>query len=42
LPVAAFPAVAYATLANAYAAGRAPSDLEKRLRLTMAVLTGRL
>jgi 15-cis-phytoene synthase len=42
LPVAAFPAVAYATLANAYAAGRAPSDLEKRLRLTTAVLTGRL
>lgn len=42
LPVAAFPAVAYATLANAYAAGRTPSELEKRLRLTTAVLTGRL
>jgi phytoene synthase len=42
LPVAAFPAVAYATLANSYAAGRTPSELEKRLRLTMAVLTGRL
>jgi phytoene synthase len=42
LPVAAFPAVAYATLSGAYAAGRAPSDLEKRLRLTTAVLTGRL
>ena len=42
LPVAAFPAVAYATLANTYAAGRAPSELEKRLRLTTAVLTGRL
>ncbi len=42
LPVLAFPAIAYATLANAYAAGRAPSELEKRLRLTTAVLTGRL
>jgi phytoene synthase len=42
LSVAAFPAVAYATLADAYAAGRAPSELEKRLRLTAAVLTGRL
>jgi phytoene synthase len=42
LPVAAFPAIAYATLANTYAAGRTPSDLEKRLRLTTAVLTGRL
>ena len=28
--------------ANAYAAGRTPSELEKRLRLTAAVLTGRL
>jgi phytoene synthase len=42
LPVAAFPAVAYATLANPYAAGRTPSEFEKRLRLTTAVLTGRL
>jgi phytoene synthase len=42
LPVEAFPTVAYATLARPYAAGRAPSDLEKRLRLTAAVLTGRL
>ena len=42
LSVAAFPAIAYATLAGAYAAGRPPSDLEKRLRLTTAVLTGRL
>jgi 15-cis-phytoene synthase len=42
LPVAVFPAVAYSTLANAYAAGRTPSELEKRLRLTTAVLTGRL
>lgn len=42
LPVAAFPALAYATLASAYAAGRSPSELEKRLRLTAAILTGRL
>lgn len=42
LPVAAFPAVAYAALARPYAAGRAPSELEKRARLTAAVLTGRL
>jgi phytoene synthase len=42
LPVAAFPAVAYATLANPYAAGRTSSEFEKRLRLTTAVLTGRL
>jgi phytoene synthase len=42
LPVAAFPAVAYTTLAASYAAGRAPSELEKRLRLTTAALTGRI
>lgn len=42
LPVAAFPAVAYAGLARPYAAGRIPSELEKRLRLTAAVLTGRI
>jgi phytoene synthase len=42
LPVEAFPCVAYASLAGAYAAGRNPSELEKRLRLTGAVLTGRL
>jgi phytoene synthase len=42
LPLAAFPAVAYATLAGPYARGRAPGDLEKRLRLTAAVATGRL
>jgi phytoene synthase len=41
-PVAAFPAIAYATLAKPYAAGRAPSEFEKRFRLTAAVLTGRL
>jgi hypothetical protein len=34
--------VAYATLANPYAAGRTPSEFEKRLRVTTAVLTGRL
>lgn len=42
LPVAAFPAVAHATLARRYARGASPSDLEKRLRLLMAVLTGRI
>jgi phytoene synthase len=42
LPVSAFPCVAYATLAGPYAARRSPSELEKRLRLTTAVLTGRL
>jgi len=42
LPVAAFPAVAYAGLARPYATGRNLSDLEKRLRLTFAVLAGRI
>jgi phytoene synthase len=42
LPVAAFPAIAYAALARPYAAGRTPSELEKRLRLTLAVLAGRV
>jgi len=41
-PVAAFPCIAYAALARSYAAGRAPSDLERRLRLTAAVLRGRI
>jgi len=41
-PVAAFPCIAYAALARSYAAGRTPSDLEKRLRLTAAVLRGRI
>jgi phytoene synthase len=41
LPVAAFPALAYATLASSYARGRNPSDLEKRLRLIWASLRGR-
>lgn len=42
LPVAAFPAVAYASLSRAYAAERTPSPLGARLRLTVAVLLGRL
>ena len=42
LPVAAFPAVAYATLARAYAHGRTPGELERRGRLLAAVLRGRL
>jgi phytoene synthase len=42
LPVAAFPAVAHATLAGPYARGRAPGDLERRLRLFGAVLLGRI
>lgn len=42
LPVAAFPAVAYCALAEPYAAGREPSELEKRLRLIWAVLRGRV
>ncbi len=42
LPVAAFPAVAYATLAKDYAAGRNPSDLGRRTRLLLSVARGRL
>ena len=42
LPVPAFPAVAYATLAPAYAAGRDPSALERQGRLVWASLTGRI
>jgi phytoene synthase len=42
LPVPAFPALAYACLARPYAAGRTLSELEKRMRLTFAVLTGKL
>jgi phytoene synthase len=38
----AFPAVAYVALAGPYVRGREPGDLEKRLRLTGAVATGRL
>jgi phytoene synthase len=42
LPVLAFPALAYVGLARSYAAGRELSELEKRLRLTWAVLRGRV
>lgn len=42
LPVEAFPAVAYAALARPYAAGSAPSELSKRIRLTWAVARGRV
>ena len=42
LPAAAFPAVAHATLARSYLAGKAPSELGKRLRLVMAVARGRI
>jgi phytoene synthase len=42
LPVAAFPAVAYATLARDYAARRDMSDLGKRARLVWATVRGQL
>ena len=42
LPIVAFPAVAYASLARVYAAGRRPSEPGKRLRLTWAVARGRV
>jgi len=42
LPVAAFPAVAYATLAKPYSTGRDLGELEKRVRLTFSVLRGRI
>jgi phytoene synthase len=42
LPPAAFPAVAHAALARTYAGGGRPGPLAKRLRITWAVLTGRL
>lgn len=42
LPVTAFPAVAYACLAPVYAGGRAPSLLEKQVRLVWAILSGSL
>jgi phytoene synthase len=42
LSVSAFPAVAHVTLARAYARGRKPGGLEKRVRITWSVLTGRL
>jgi phytoene synthase len=42
LPVQAFPAVAYATLARPYACGRHPSEIERRTRLIWASLRGRI
>lgn len=42
LPSAAFPAVAHAALARTYATGGRPGPLGKRLRITWAVMTGRL
>jgi 15-cis-phytoene synthase len=42
LPVEAFPAVAYATLARAYVDGRAIGPVEKQLRLLWAVTRGRV
>ena len=42
LPVAAFPAVAYAALSGAYLRRRPPSELGRRIRLTAAVIRGRL
>ena len=41
LPVAAFPAAAYATLSRAYVRGRGPSELGRRARITLAVALGR-
>jgi phytoene synthase len=42
LPVRAFPAVAYATLARGYVAQKPMSELGKRLRLFSAVVRGRV
>lgn len=42
LPVAAFPAVAHATLAGRYARNKNPGELEKRARILLAVMTGRV
>jgi phytoene synthase len=42
LPVAAFPAVAHLALARPYLAGRNPLGIEKRLRMTTAVLSGKV
>jgi phytoene synthase len=42
LSVAAFPAIAHATLARPRAKGRRPSELEMRLRLLLAVARGRV
>jgi phytoene synthase len=42
LPLEAFPAIAYASLARRYAAGGRPTALEKQVRLVWAVATGAL
>jgi phytoene synthase len=42
LPVAAFPAVAHAVLAGCYARNSKPGEFEKRVRILLAVLTGRI
>jgi phytoene synthase len=42
LPVAAFPAVAHVALTGVYARGGHPGELEKRARILLAVLTGRI
>lgn len=42
LPVAAFPAIAHAVLARPYARLATPGPLEKRLRILLAVMTGRV
>ncbi|WP_158915940.1 squalene/phytoene synthase family protein [Caulobacter sp. S45] len=42
LSVAAFPAVAYVGLAGSYAHGRTPGELERRGRLLLATLRGRV
>lgn len=42
LPIAAFPAVAYASLAKPYATSRNIGGIEKRIRLTLSVLRGRI
>jgi phytoene synthase len=40
--VRAFPALAHLALAPVYARGRTPGEIEKRLRITWAVLRGRV
>ena len=42
LPVTAFPALAYATLAGTYARGRRPGEVEKRARLVASVVRGKI
>ncbi|RYF92240.1 MAG: phytoene/squalene synthase family protein [Caulobacteraceae bacterium] len=42
LPTDAFPAVAHAALAKTYAGGGRPGPIGKRLRITWAVMTGKL